>query len=181
MNKQLATWLKILNDVHYPRWEELPDLDLYMDQVISLLEKYLGFLCTDSKDRVVTNTMINNYVKLKMIPKPKKKRYSKVHLAYLIAILSLKQVLTIKEIKDGIQFQANISGTKEAYNYFCDQIESALKQVLGILDPEYELVENTIIDDPSEIAIKLATRSVASKIVVSYTVLIQQKDEVKYE
>lgn len=69
---------EILNTRKIPLWNELPELDLYMDQIIVLMEKYLG---STPKDKLITPSMINNYVKLGIIPSPTKKKYSKVHIA----------------------------------------------------------------------------------------------------
>lgn len=70
--------------------------------------------------------MINNYVKLKLIPKPDKKKYGREHLAYLVAITILKQVLTIPEVRDGIVWLAEKVGPKQAYNLFCQEQEREL-------------------------------------------------------
>ena len=82
-----------------PRWEELPDLDLYMDQVLSLIHRYLGR--EESPDgKVLTSSMVNNYVKMRLMPAPEKKKYSRVHLAYLIAICVLKTSLPMAAVRD---------------------------------------------------------------------------------
>ena len=94
---ELKRFAQNLLSYHLPRWEELPDFDIYMDQIIALIERYLNIL-DDGKERIITNSMINNYVKLKLIPKPNKKKYNKEHIAYLIAITLLKQILTISEV-----------------------------------------------------------------------------------
>ena len=68
-----------------PRWDELPDLDLYMDQVLSLIHRYLG--PEESPDgKGLTSSMVNHYVKMHIMPPPEKKKYNRIHLAYLIAI-----------------------------------------------------------------------------------------------
>ena len=95
LRKDLILWSDTLQDFHLPRWEELPNFDLYLDQVITLIEGYLQHLFDEENDTILTSAMINNYVKLKLIPKAEKKRYNRVHIAYLIAITILKQVLTI--------------------------------------------------------------------------------------
>ena len=83
-----------------PYWDELPEIDLYMDQVIVLMEKYLSWYIEENQEtKIITPSMINNYVKLGIIPPPEKKKYSKVHIAYLIIICSLKQVMPIPDIK----------------------------------------------------------------------------------
>lgn len=87
---------EIMNNRKLPSWNELPEIELYMDQVIVLMEKYLG---SSPDDKLITPSMINNYVKLNIIPPPEKKKYSKVHIAYLIIICSLKQVMPISDIK----------------------------------------------------------------------------------
>ena len=93
MEKNLT---EVLNARKIPLWNELPELDLYMDQVIGLMEKYLN---ASKKDKLITPSMINNYVKLGIMPPPQKKKYSKTHIAYLIIICSLKQVMPIPNIK----------------------------------------------------------------------------------
>ena len=68
--KELMAWSETLFTFHLPRWEELPAFDLYMDQVITLLETYLRPLLGDVREEtILTSAMINNYVKLKLIPK----------------------------------------------------------------------------------------------------------------
>lgn len=59
---------------HLPRWNELPEIDLYLDQVVNYLEKYLGILSSNDDDKIITKTMINNYVKQGIRPAPEKKK-----------------------------------------------------------------------------------------------------------
>ena len=66
---------------HLPRWNELPEIDLYLDQVVNYLEKYLGILSSNDDDKIITKTMINNYVKQGIMPAPEKKKYGKTHIA----------------------------------------------------------------------------------------------------
>ena len=168
-HKEIKEWLDNLYNIHYPRWEELPDFDIYMDQVLGLLERYLGFLQLE-KERIITPNMINNYVKLKLIPKPHQKKYNKTHLAYLIAIMSLKQVLTISEIKDGILYQTNIVGLKKAYNGFCEMQELAIKENISLISDDYKPIVNNKVIDQSSVVVILGTRAFASKIIASHIV-----------
>ena len=83
-----------------PKWNELPDIDLYMDQVITIISKYLGiYYETIGEEKIITPSMINNYVKLGTVPAPVKKKYSKVHLAYLLILCTLKQTLDMATIQ----------------------------------------------------------------------------------
>jgi len=124
-----------------PRWRELPELELYMDQVLCILEKNLGLFGeeTDGKKEddgqktsvVITPTMINNYVKNKLIPPPEKKRYSRLHLAYLHIICVGKRILSMSEIKAVLDILLDEYTPEEAYDLFCDEIEGALRHTFG--------------------------------------------------
>ena len=81
-----------------PAWQELPELELYMDQVLSLIARYLGGYPGFDK-RGLTAAMVNNYVKQGVLPAPKKKRYSRAHLAQLLIICLLKTSLPISDIR----------------------------------------------------------------------------------
>ncbi|MBO0448260.1 DUF1836 domain-containing protein [Enterococcus sp. MJM12] len=125
-NETLKKWGEVISEFHLPRWDQLPDLELYMDQVIQLVDQYLSPVTTGDKHPLLTKSMVNNYVKLGLIPPPVKKRYTRTHVAFLLAITTLKQVLTIPEIKEAIVFQGRTDGIREAYNFFCREQESAL-------------------------------------------------------
>ena len=98
---KLRRWDKFITDYHLPEWNAIPDLGLYMDQVIVLLEQYLSFIPapTGTKERFVTSSTINNYVRLKIMPAPVKRKYHRVHIAYLIMILTMKQSLSISDVQ----------------------------------------------------------------------------------
>lgn len=122
----LRQWAETAGCFHLPRWEELPELELYMDQVVVLLEAKLAGLLSP-RDRLITPAMVNNYVKLGLIPKPNKKKYSRRHLAYLVAILLMKELFPIAQIRAAIQMQTDREGSgSRAYNLFCTETEHAL-------------------------------------------------------
>ena len=85
------------NRCNLPTWDELPDIEVYMDQVITLINRYIGGMTPDG-DTLITSSMINNYVKNGILPCPVKKRYSRTHLSRLIIICILKPVLPITAI-----------------------------------------------------------------------------------
>jgi len=118
----------ILN-FHIPRWEELPNIDLYMDQVVSFVEESLISLFPskdDNEDKVVTKTMINNYVKHGILTPPINKKYNRTHLARLIVICILKQVYSINDINSLIALALETSGIEISYNKFCILVERAI-------------------------------------------------------
>ena len=101
---ELTAHLQQQSKKSLPKWEELPDIDLYMDQVIALMNRYLD---NRTKDKMITPSMVNNYVKMKVMPAPVKKKYTREHLMYLIVICVLKQVMPLSSVetvlKDGLE------------------------------------------------------------------------------
>lgn len=94
----LAEWARQGQEAAPPAWEELPGIPLYMDQVILYLGESLELFQREGSS-LLTSSMINNYVKTGLIPHPEKKKYTKEHLAGLMAVCMLKQVLPIQDIK----------------------------------------------------------------------------------
>lgn len=115
-----------------PRWEMLPDIELYMDQVIAVMERFLSLYHTgEEENRLVTPSIINNYVKLKVIPAPVKKRYGREHLAYLLMICILKQTLAISTVVTLLEQQRREKSVEALYNEFCgiyEQVVSLARQ-----------------------------------------------------
>lgn len=102
-----------------PYWHELPDLDLYLDQVLL----YVNQTTNSSKlleQKSLTASMINNYVKHKQIEKPIKKKYQKQQVARLIALTILKNVFSIQEISQTLHLLLQSSNSETLYNHFVD-------------------------------------------------------------
>lgn len=124
MTPQAAT------EFHCPRWGELPEIELYMDQVILLLERALGPL-GDEGEPVITSTMVNNYVKKKIVPAPEKKKYGRRQIASLIAVTILKRALSMPEIGVAISAMRDEHGAQAAYDAFAVALEDVLKTAYG--------------------------------------------------
>lgn len=152
-------YIKEILDFHIPRFNELPNIDLYMDQVLSIIETSLSIFASENDEKIITKSMINNYVKQKVIESPSKKHYKKFHVAYLIIISTLKRVLSISEISKIINNQDY--EVEEFYNMFCDQLEHCLKNTFL----EQNLDEHTEENTYNKILIA-ATRAFANKIYV---------------
>lgn len=84
--------------------DDIPNIDLYMDQVTTFMDKGLSQYKRNEQDKVLTKTMINNYTKAKIFPPPLKKKYTRSHLMLLIMIYHLKSILSIKDI--GVLFDS---------------------------------------------------------------------------
>ncbi len=91
--------LNSISKVDYIKPEDLPNIDLYMDQVTTFMESQLVSTKRYPEDKILTKTMINNYAKNNLLPSPEKKRYSKEHLLMLIFIYYFKNILSINDIQ----------------------------------------------------------------------------------
>lgn len=119
INQSLEKWLNELNNFSFKEYENLPDLDLYMEQVINYLERQLMIFRTSTLDKQITSSMINNYVKGEVLPAPISKKYNKSHIAAIEQICTLKQVLSIAEVKEIMDSEYNNEVEKsEAFNAF---------------------------------------------------------------
>ncbi|MCR4566522.1 MAG: DUF1836 domain-containing protein [Pseudobutyrivibrio sp.] len=97
--KRLNEILRQLAEIDYVHPEDIPNIDLYMDQVLTFLEKELGTVREVNDDKAMTKTMINNYTKNQILPPPENKKYSRDHMLNLIFIYYFKTFLGLKDIK----------------------------------------------------------------------------------
>ena len=160
ISHKLARWDKVITEYHLPDWDAIPDLGLYMDQVIVLLEQYLTFIPapTGSKERFVTSSTINNYVRLKIMPAPVKRKYHRVHIAYLVMILTMKQSLSISDVQKVIppmdSSEDEVLSVYEDYSekfrrlalFFNQQVQSAAEGVRSSEQSSDNAVELLVIE-----------------------------------
>lgn len=158
VNLEFQTFVKEFKAFRLPRFFEFPDVGLYMDQVVSLTEKYLKIMQRADEKQFITPSMINNYVKMGVMPAPIQKRYTPVHLAYLVMICLLKQVLTINEIKLYLSFDQGMIEVE--YDRFCGLLEKSTKNLC---------VEN------SSDCVELALFSLTSKIYAQKLIDLKEK------
>ncbi len=98
-SEELRELLDRLKEISYVQPDELPNIDLYMDQVTTFMDRHLASSKRYDEDKLLTKTMINNYTKNELLPSPSKKKYSKDHMYLLILIYYLKSVLSITDIQ----------------------------------------------------------------------------------
>ena len=158
--------------IHIPRWNELPEIDLYLDQVVNYIEKYLGQYNVNKEDKIITKTMINNYVKQGIMPAPTKKKYNREHIAYLIVICVLKQVYSISDIGKLIALTIQYFDLSKAYNRFCANLEVSIKNVFS--RKEFPNVEKMT---EEQYLLKNVVQSVADKLYVEFKFLNSEKRE----
>jgi hypothetical protein len=140
---KLRRWEKYLDEYKLPDWEDIPDIGLYMEQVIALLKYYLDYLPPELKEeQFLTAAAINNYVRKKVMPEPVKKKYYRVHIAYLLIICSLKHSLSIPTLQTMIPVDLSaeeLRGFYESYarrhrlaaKYFTAQVRDVAAGILG--------------------------------------------------
>lgn len=139
---KLARWEKFIQNYYLPGWEALPDFGLYMEQVVSYLSDVLSFVPApaEPKEKLITPASINNYVRLKLMPAPVKKRYYRIHIAYLIMILTMKQSLSISDVQKILpqdSSEANVRAVYEDYSlkfrrvglFFNQQVQSGAEGI----------------------------------------------------
>lgn len=151
---KLRRWEKYLREYRLPEWDRRPDLGLYMEQVTVLMRQYLDYLPPELKEeQFITASTINNYVRMKIMPEPRRKRYYRIHLAYLIVILTLKQSLSITMIRDLLpsdQPEEEMEAFYRMYTarhrivseYFVQQVRAAAGSILDHEQPSQTAVEN---------------------------------------
>ena len=98
-NRMLESILESLSKMEYIKSSKIPDIDLYMDQVLTFMNGNLDNVKRHESDKVMTKTMINNYAKNHLLPAPEKKKYTKEHIMVLMFIYYFKNVLSIGDIQ----------------------------------------------------------------------------------
>ena len=125
-----------------PRYEDIPDIGLYLDQAAKYVAEHLAPLQNVS----ITSSMISNYVKKGLIANPVKKLYYRDQLAYLFFIASAKTVLSLEDLQVLIRLQQRSYDVRIAYNYFCQEFENILLFIFGLKD-DLETVGNDNTDE----------------------------------
>lgn len=127
---------KKLSGYKLPRYEELVSYPVAMRQLIAIIDDYLEiFKDPFEEESLMTPFMINSYVRKKILNPPEGKDYNKTHIMYLMVIGILKQVLSISDIDKILKMAIEQYPKDVAYNYFCNEVEGALKAVFATRSP----------------------------------------------
>ena len=119
----------------YPKWEEIPNIDLYLDQVLLYVNQVCAPISPD-KDKGLTASMVNNYVKHGYLTKPDKKKYQRKQIARLIAITTLKSVFSIQEIAQTLNTLQTQASSDQLYDAFVDYMNHGI-------DPENPIIQTS--------------------------------------
>ncbi len=125
-----ALFAEKVRDFRLPRYHELPNMGLYLEQIT----KYINGLITPLGCPEITSSMVSNYVKKGVIAPPKKKQYDREQIAYLIVISFLKSVLSLENISQLFTMQKLTYKSETAFDYFCLELENMLFFITGLKD-----------------------------------------------
>ncbi|MDO4534457.1 MAG: DUF1836 domain-containing protein [Clostridium perfringens] len=128
--------------------EDIPSIDLYMDQVIQLFENKLSYLKRNDEDKILTKTMINNYSKGKLFMNIKNKKYSKNHIILIILIYELKGVMSIPDIKTAF---SEVVKTYDEENEEKLDLEVFYKKHLEMINKNDSLIKEEILSITKEL------------------------------
>ena len=131
----LTDLLSRLRDQRPVDWDQLPDFSLYMDQVLSYMDRQV--IRFDGDDGL-TAAMVNNYTKSGLAPRAEGKKYGREHLAYFTAICVLKRVMSTRDMDLLIREELQDRPVREGYGAFCQSLDKALNITAGELAARLE-------------------------------------------
>lgn len=156
-NNILQSILESLSRIDYIHESDIPNIDLYMDQVTTLMETQLAHTKRHDEDKILTKTMINNYAKNNLLPPPVKKKYSKEHVIVLIFIYYFKNLLSIKDIETLLKpltdkhFQTDSElSLADIYNHICSLEIAQIAPLQEEIKETYARAEQCFTDAPEE-------------------------------
>ncbi len=150
--EELAELKQQLTEQRPDGWDKLPDIPLYMDQVVSYLSRQMVAM---GDGDALTSAMINNYIKDGLVERANGKKYDQEHLAYLTAISALKQVMSVREMKVLTTVGREMRASERQYEYFCNYLDQAMSDAAAHID------ENTSDRDLPKLVLDLTMRSYA--------------------
>lgn len=152
----LRQWCERLASFEVGQWEEWPDIDLYMDQVISYLERYMNYFRIYEGEKIITPAIINNNTKDGVLPKPVKKKYPRSLLSNLLMFCITRQVLSGQELAAMLRELNQTEDFSEIHAQFGQTLETELQKTLQIVADETDELKNTDRRQLAQIAMKLS-------------------------
>ncbi len=144
-----------LKDDRPAKWEQIPDIELYMDQVLNFMKKqHIGL----EGEETLTASMVNNYIKKGLLPRAHRKKYKKEHVAHLTAICLLKRVLSVSDTDKLLKDQLEGQEIEDFYKKYCKEIDREFVAVSDLIHVDMDR------EELSEMILKLAISSYAQKL-----------------
>lgn len=178
----ILVWSKEIRTSSAMEWNRLPEIYLYMDQVLTFMNKQLRLYAREDGEALLTSSMINNYVKVGVLPRPEQKKYSRDHLAVLLVICMLKQVLSIQDIDSLIRTLLRDASRCEMYNRFCEAQSAAMQEVCDRVDKAAPQGEAELTRLAIEFSVEANARRTASERILSELAKAEkQREEAAHE
>lgn len=180
--EQLNQWLAGLDGKNPAEWNLLPDIGLYMDQVQTYIDRQLALYRRDENDRLLTPAMINNYIKDNVIPRAEIKKYNPTHLALLILIGTLKQVLSIPNLSNLLSAYREPADVETLYNHYRQIQQASLQNIVAQVSSEISTlqgesvgVSQTTTDAMRSLALELSIEA-RTRILIAEKILAMLSD-----
>ena len=168
---KLLRWERFLADYRLPEWQDLPQIDLYLDQVIALVNQFLGFFVYDpAEEKLLTPSMVNNYVKSRLIPPPVRKKYGRKHIALLLMICTFKQSVSMAAMSNILPSEDEVL-IREEYARFTVSFQRISRYVVQQAKASAE----PIFDPNSNTGTEVSDLVVGSSIAASFARLLAGK------
>ena len=156
-DEMLHKILDHISGMGYIKPEDIPNINLYMDQVTTFMEEHLAYSKRYKDDKILTKTMINNYAKNNLLPSPEKKRYTREHMLMLIFIYYFKNILSINDIQsllgpltDRYFRSENDMNLTDIYNEVFSMEKGELDALKKELTERYDIAQGTFENAPKE-------------------------------
>lgn len=174
INTQIESFLNKLSEFTLPSYEKFPDLDLYMDQVITYLEREMSTLANDNSP-LITSSMINNYVKNGVITPPVSKKYNREHLSDIFVICALKPVLSINDIGEMLKMTKEFP---DEYNYkkFCALQREAIHDVIREIGVDFPTKKNDLLFLSFKLAVEAEVKKRVAEFILHLVILKEDQE-----
>ncbi len=177
IKKELSDFSKALSEYSTENWNQFPGIDLYMDQVVTYLERLLKLFDTEDSGKVITSSMVNNYVKEGYLKRPVNKKYDREHLVTLYILSMLKPILPIPLIAGSLSSFNN----EQQYQSFFEELtrlqDDAFSKISSMLSTALEQLNEEDYETTLRLfALQLTSEANARKIAAEKILLALNKE-----
>lgn len=170
---ELDNYFNSLSGKTFAEWTSLPDFGLYMDQVVTYLERQLEIFMRLDDSGKITPSMINNYAKAKIVPRTEGKKYGQEHIALLIAVFTLKRVLSVQDMRALFGRVDDIGEMKGFYERFRAGLERSARETAAgvgsaLADAAVTADAKVLRNLALELAVDASMRSFAAEMLLAY-------------
>ena len=167
-DSELYAWAKEYREFDLTAWERLPDIELYMDQVISYLDRMLHLQERCDGAPLLTASMVNNYVKGGYIPRPNQKRYSRAHIAALYILCSSKQNLSVPDAAALLSLLQNSCTIDRLYTLFGERQREIAEELTDILTKDERLSSDELLNFALDLTLRASAENLMAERILDH-------------